>query len=635
MSKPCEYRPDIDGLRAVAVTLVLLFHAKFSTWSGGFVGVDIFFVISGFLITNIIYKEQTSGQFSFSSFYTRRFKRIVPVLTVMIMVCIIPAYFILFTDDFENFSRTLIHSFISTNNFYLWQSTSGYFSDNTDLMPLLHTWSLAVEEQFYIIWPALLIVLLAKLKESYVVKLVGLLLLPLLALSEYMAINAASAAYFLLPARAFELLIGGWLALNYKQLPQLNNHLRQLLAVIGAFLIVLPAFLLNKGQAFPGINALWPCLGTAILIYCGRDQSQLPFINKLLSVKPIVLLGLISYSLYLWHWPVLVFTQYMGLEMSGIVRIVCLAIIVFISYLSWRFIETPTRRWRFDSLKAINLKFMLPSFLLVATAYGVIDTYDGFPARFENLSELNKKQNYPSRVRKHCFDAHKVGNVEQCWLGEQKEHLDGMLIGDSFANHSVAFLHELAKRANLHIHDSAAGGYPLLTQKLADGSYKYNNQYGEQRWEFALEHKLVFLAADWDRYSEPENINYVEILRAIEQLTELEKRIFIVTSVPDITKVQLHQAKVVKSGRPIYFEPELTTPQRDRSASHIIEVIKSRFPSVTLIEMETAICERGQCPLILDDKIIYRNRDHLNISGARSIAERYLEKYGNPLLKPE
>jgi peptidoglycan/LPS O-acetylase OafA/YrhL len=291
MSLKTTYRPDIDGLRAIAILLVIIFHSGFPVFSGGFIGVDVFFVISGFLITTIIEKEITENSFSFKNFYLRRIRRIIPVLVFIMIIITIPAYFILFANNLEAYSRTLLYTFLCSNNFHLYFNMGDYFAESSDLVPFLHTWSLSVEEQFYFFLPPLLLVLHRKfnLKKRFLI--IVLLCIIGLLFSIYQTYTNPRMAYFLLPARLFELLIGSCLAIHWKKLPNLNQLENNFLSIIGISLIFIPAFVLTKSSLFPGLNAFWPCLGTAFLLFTGKTENTKGIINKLIQNK---LMG--------WYW---------------------------------------------------------------------------------------------------------------------------------------------------------------------------------------------------------------------------------------------------------------------------------------------------------------------------------------------
>ena len=627
-----SYRPDIDGLRAIAVLLVIFFHAGFSFVAGGYIGVDVFFVLSGFLITLTIDTEMRENRFSFTQFYLRRIRRIIPVLVFVMLITTIPAYLFLFADNFESYSRTLLHTMLSTNNFHLWITQKDYFAENSDLIPFLHTWSLSVEEQFYFLWPVSLLFLHKKMDLQKRLLFVFLFLVFGIILSVYLTNTNPGMAYFLLPARIFELAIGACLALFWDKLPNFSKITNHLISIVGLILILAPAYVLNKSSVFPGMNAFWPCLGTAMLIFTGKNTDTKGIINTFLQNKFLVLIGLLSYSMYLWHWPLFIFIKYLGINLEGVVRIVSLVVIFGLSYFSWRFIEQLFRiNFKYDFKKTMLYGF-LPSLLLIAGIYGIIDAKDGFPERFSELSEFNPKTNYPNKVRGACFDKFRVGNCEECHLGIKKDTLDGVLIGDSFANHTAAFLDVLAKDAGLYLHDSAAGGYPILNNLNEDGSPTNSTEYATERLEYAKKFKTIFIAANWDEQSTPDSKNYQSIIKTVGELVNLEKKVIIFDCLRATTETNLHKLKLLKTGRKVYFSGrDFSIPFKPRPNSYIVYEMKRQFPAILVIDLNDAMCKDGKCALEIDNTIVYRNFNHLNTSGAELIAKQYLKLKENPL----
>jgi peptidoglycan/LPS O-acetylase OafA/YrhL len=335
-----SYRPDIDGLRSVAVLLVVLFHFGVPPFSGGFTGVDVFFVISGYLITSILARDIEAGRFSILTFYARRARRILPAMLVVIAASILAGYFLLDASAFGSLTRSAQFSALGLANFYfLW--SDGYFDKGTDDEPLLHLWSLGVEEQFYLVWPLLLAgVAFASWRA------VPWLLLAIIAGSFAWSVAITdvdpTAAFFRPDTRAWELGLGAILVF----LPALRSRLAaEGLSLLGLILIGYGAVALGPRDPFPGINALYPCIGTALLVW---PKGRPTLTSRVLSIGPNVFVGKISYSLYLWHWPLLAFYQLYA-EPTAAVTVLLIGACAMISVLSWRFVEMPARTFVFPS----------------------------------------------------------------------------------------------------------------------------------------------------------------------------------------------------------------------------------------------------------------------------------------------
>lgn len=348
-----KYRAEIDGLRALAVLPVILFHAGFEWFSGGFVGVDIFFVISGYLITTIIISEMAEGKFSIINFYERRARRILPALFFVMAACLPFAWLWLTPSDLEDFGQSLVAVSTFSSNILFWRE-SGYFDTAAELKPLLHTWSLAVEEQYYILFP-IFIILTWRLGLKWVLILLSIVFLVSLGAAQWSAYNAPDAAFYLLPTRGWELLVGVFAAFYLKYNTYLKSHsINQALSLLGFGMIVFSIIAFDKKTPFPSLYTLIPTIGTGLLILCAVPKTV---IHKLLSLKFIVGIGLISYSAYLWHQPLLAFAKHVFSEEVPELLMLCLCLMSLVAaWFSWRFIETPFRnRKRFDRASIFRL----------------------------------------------------------------------------------------------------------------------------------------------------------------------------------------------------------------------------------------------------------------------------------------
>lgn len=339
---PGQYRPEIDGLRAVAVLAVLFFHAG-GLVPGGYAGVDVFFVISGFLITSLIRKELEAGTFRLSSFWERRICRIFPAQVVLVGVVLVFGMLLLLPRDFWDLCKSALAQSVFLSNVY-WKRHLGYFDGPAEIKPLLHMWSLAVEEQFYVGFP-LFLVAFGGLRRSALGAIIAILALLSFVLSVWGVRAYPSATFFLLPARTWELLVGSLLTFlpRTMQARRTATWLREAGSAVGLLCVVGAFALFDRATLFPGATAVLPCSGAALIIHSNRFQRT--WVGRLLAARPIVFVGLISYSLYLWHWPALAFCRYLNNDSLDVWPCVLAVAGSFVAaFLSWKYVETPFRR---------------------------------------------------------------------------------------------------------------------------------------------------------------------------------------------------------------------------------------------------------------------------------------------------
>lgn len=370
------YRPEIDGLRAVAVLSVLLFHLGVAQFSGGYVGVDVFFVISGYLITQLIRTDVEAGTFTFRSFYIRRARRLFPALFFTLVLSLVGAGLLFSPAHLRNFSASLISAIVSLSNVQFWRE-SGYFNLDAVVKPLLHTWSLGIEEQFYLVWPALLWALLRRSAAAAIaaIALAGIVsfALNLVALRWYAASPAT--IFYLLPFRIFEFAIGAGVVWAR---PVRSAGLTEGLALLGLALILWPVLTYTEKTEFPSYNALAPCIGTALVIYAGGASAAGWLLRNPLAVG----IGLISYSLYLIHWPLIVFWRYTTMQpLAPAEQTAIAAISLAAAILMHRFVETPFRRPAAGRSNARFIAAAVGASLATLVAATALFVSDGWPSR--------------------------------------------------------------------------------------------------------------------------------------------------------------------------------------------------------------------------------------------------------------
>ena len=452
-----KYRPDIDGLRAIAVLSVLFFHLEASYLPGGFLGVDIFFVISGYLITKIILVEKQEKRFSYSSFYERRAKRILPPLFFVLFLTSFASAIILLPYDFFKFGVSLASVLVFASNIQFALRTGDYFSGDSAEWPLLHTWSLAVEEQYYFLLP-LLISLCFLLKKDRTILIFLVLAIVSFITAELMSRSAqySSSSYYLIITRMGELLVGSILA-AYQIKGSKRLWESQIYTLLSFLVIVLMLLLVDKNTVFPGLIAVPLCVSVAIII-----NSSNTYINRLLAIPVFVKVGLISYSLYLVHWPVFALSRYLlNIENNNFVfdyqtQAVLLGLVFFLSFISYQFVEQPLRKLTMSKKMVFWCYFIFPS-LVLAVLSSLIILNKGMPSRFSS-STVSAELQYSHINKSECPSLVNLG----CTSGDESSEKRVIVFGNSHAEHYFEYVSILANDFNHKTKLYAAGGCTLI-----------------------------------------------------------------------------------------------------------------------------------------------------------------------------
>lgn len=638
-----KYRADIDGLRAIAVLLVVFFHAKFPI-SGGFVGVDVFFVISGFLITSIINKEIINHEFTFSEFYLRRIKRIIPAFVFMAAMVTVYCFYYLMPDDLTSYVKSLVYAMAGISNFYFLENTN-YF-ESTTYEPLLHTWSLAVEEQFYIVFPFILLVL-NKLRHSkaYII-FFAVIYVAAIALSHYYAVNHKDAAYYMLPFRFFELMTGSVVAIFYSRITE-QRYNRNITSVIGAILIFGSALLIDDKSTFPGFTALPVCIGSALVIL-----SSDGLFNRLLKIKPVVYVGKVSYSLYLWHWPVIILMEYRGMDMDVSNAWMAIAISFAMSVISLHLVENPLRRAKLRFRSAFSAVYAIPMVAFASLTYATVNN-SGYPDRIKDMSPELLNENSPNVVRAKCIGPMKVGNFDECNLGVVKSDHDGVMIGDSFGNAYAGFIDVLAKDAGLSINDTMKSSTPSIPGVFVTGiKSKISNElaqqivdYNNRRAEFAKKQKIVIISDFWGQYDDrnkefrvfDKDWNDVTSkafdmqVAFIKDLLSNGVKVYVLAR-PHSGIGQSGIAKLRSLKQRFGDADKVLNPYSGEKENRAEYKLKEAIPEIVLIDPNDALCnKKNQCHISVDGTLLFRTDGiHLNYPASEKWAEIYLNRFKNP-----
>lgn len=550
------YRRDVDGLRGLSILCVVLFHATGSL-EGGFVGVDVFFVISGYLITGILLRELRQGQVSLAAFWERRIRRIFPASLVMSAVTLLLGALIMLPEDLRGLGRSLAAHALTLSNFYFWQD-SGYFDGASEEKPLLHTWSLSVEEQFYIIYPMLFVVLGRVLSRRRQAVDPARILLPVfsgaavlgLLLAAWMVRADAEMAFYLLPARFWELLLGGILAclpVGWRTVPAFWSRLG---AVAGLAMILGSAIQLRETMPFPGWLALPPCLGAALMIWSlapGQEGTRNFWLRRVMESRLLVGLGLVSYSLYLWHWPLLAFWDYVNAGFSDrvddVMRLVMVLLALAVSYASWRWVETPFRR----SVPGSSRRRVFTAALAGVSALLLVGAWmhgnGGLPSRWSptalDLASAADDMGVAGTNQGDLFEAVKAGRPSRFGPAVADAPVEVLVWGDS---HAWCLSPAIAAQAEKHGKAGFLTWFPStppglgFVQSASSGLAARSTEWGEAILKITKQHRIpdVVLVGYWRRVAK----GRVQELRKALELTvrrfreEAGAQVWVVRDVP-------------------------------------------------------------------------------------------------------
>lgn len=617
------YRPDVDGLRAVAVLLVLFFHADLG-FPGGFVGVDVFFVISGYLITGLILREQAAGKFQLATFWSRRIRRIVPAAAALSAATLLAGAMLLFPVDYAELGESALAHQVLVANIYFWQHT-GYFAGPADLKPLLHTWSLAVEEQFYVVYPLVLMVLHRYGRRKMFALLTVVAGLSLIA-SELGVRSSPSATFYLLPTRAWELLLGGLLC--FLPVPaERQKSLFPLAGLVGLGMILACALWYTRQTKFPGLAALPPCLGAALIMH--SNAGRLNFTGRLLSLRPVVFIGLISYSLYLWHWPLLAFSRYwLGEELPPGVVLGVLAASLVLATLSWRYVETPLRRPRpGESPGRVVAGLCCTAPVLVACSLLVLFS-DGFPRRIPEAA-LRYQAARDSRAFTTEVSLEQVRQENLPAIGDPQGTATCLIWGDSHAMAVVPGLDAALREMSLKGYQATHSGKPPLpasTLPMTEEQRAEHLEYLRGLARFAKEQRLkgVLLSAAWHSYAGDEHFPQ-QLTESMEAFRDEGLQVAIVLDAalfPD-------QVPKLLASRAFFGLPTSTVgvsreeyQELNRRAETVIRDV-ARGRAEVLDPAPAFVDSQGFWRAEIGGESMYRDRSHLSVAGGRRTKDMF------------
>jgi len=603
-----EYRKEVDGLRAIAVIPVILYHAGVRGFSGGYVGVDVFFVISGYLITSIILKDLKDEKFSLVNFYERRARRILPALFATLLVTAIVAWFMFLPDEMKILGQGILASAAFSANIFLYAKGDDYFGMQSDENPILHIWSLSVEEQFYFIFP-LLMLLVWRFAGKRLNTWLLVISIASLGFSEWLVGHDRSAAFYMLPARAWELLLGALLAtrlVNAKN-PE-AGRMAEVLGLTGLALILGSVVIFDESTPFPGFAALMPVIGTGLVIYYSTQKT---WVGKALSLKALIGIGLISYSLYLWHQPVFAFYRsFFRSDLKPVELLVLIVGIFVLSVFTWKYVEGPFRNRELVGRRTIFAVSGAGILLFVAFGIGAHKT-SGYPSRDPLFARL---------VSNVGFSLACNGNTEINGECADSDRPQIAVFGNSFAMHLVDGIRANYPQAGVVqlTQDSCPPHMLDDRERLGKSTCAVfvSNAFNTIRNSDSI--KTVIISSPFGDMLKTVNIDAFE--NTIRKLQSLGKRVLIIGPTPS-TGEDFGKCFVRNRFESAFSVCDFSEREISKGQFTILNNLKdiSKRNSVEFVDLFDRICKRGNCSVMKDEVLIYRDWGHLSIEGSKEI----------------
>lgn len=620
------YRADIDGLRAFAVFVVVFFHAGFDSMSGGFIGVDVFFVISGFLITKITANQIANNNFNLLEFYAKRIRRLYPALIFTVLLSLALGYIIFMPDEMKELGLSAVSVVLYGSNVFFWLK-SDYFDGPSELKPLLHTWSLSVEEQFYFIFPIVLVLIIRYLSNIKVLFLTILAVISFFA-AIFATYNISSAAFFLSPFRFWEFLLGGIVA-SFGIFDRFSFVAKNVFSFTGLAGLVFLSFYIDESDPFPGFLAFFVCLSTVVFI--GAYDSK-TFAARIMSNPVLVFLGRISYSTYLIHWPIMVFYSYWIIREPSTTEALLMTLSSFaLGYLMHRFIENAARNVNLSKKNTyLTYVYTVAISVLIIVVGGVTYKSGGFKDRFDTVAKPESGYN-------------KKGFAENCFLGTEqhfsewrkgecffvkKEDSDGTVLiwGDSHADHLVPGIIENEANINTDVLLYANAGCAPIFGTSPNGRplCAENNNYLKTIIDNFNVEKVV-LVANW-QYAVDHGLDLSKLVESVGHLRELSVKVSIINQLPiySFSNPDYLESRLLK--RELPAASFAIKPSRGYEVSEKVEgyALSLKMP---LYDPFTIFCPSGSCIVFDDGKMNVKDNSHLTRSGSERFVRRLLEVY--------
>ncbi len=639
-----NHRSDIDGLRAIAIIPVILYHAGISTFGGGFTGVDVFFVISGYLITSLLTRDLDVDDFSIVKFYERRARRILPALIAVLFASTVAAWIIIPPVEMVTFCKSVLATITFSSNIYFWK-TSGYFSAAAETTPLLHTWSLAVEEQFYICFPILLATIIRSRKRILTPVLAAIVIVSL-SVSEWGVSRTPSATFFLIPSRAWELCVGSLAALisNHAMDRRLSDPAANAASVLGMVLVCTPFFIYSDSTPFPGLHAAPSVFGAALIILFSRPTG---LVYRALSQKMLTHVGLISYSAYLWHQPILAFAKELSPEPNSLLQVLALSAGSFVvAHVCWKHLEQPTRNRTLVSTR--KLLIWIAATLMVLLIFNMLGILNrGFEERLSEPAKsfFSGEHNTLKRINCHSTPQNPIAPGQACIEGNT-DHVIAALVGDSHAFGISGMLGREFNNGRFGYLQLTADGCPPATDLYRKDDPNYNAsciKHNIDTYDLIRNHgeiKYIVIFAIWHHWLQNADSNAPQdaqlptrtarvssaFMRQIQQYVQLNRKVILVYPTPEFDTDVPHAlwaAHVKNMAFANIYAPPAHHQNRRELEDFFAQAAKIKGVIATPVNdlfCKKSATGRETCQVSDNNAPLYFDTHHLTENGAERVA---------------
>ncbi len=609
-----NYKPEIDCLRAIAVFLVILFHFEMFNVSGGFIGVDVFFVISGYLITNLVISEIVNNKFSLIEFYTRRIRRIIPALYSAILVVLISSFFVLSPDHFNRLGESAISAVTAYSNFFFW-SEYGYFDYDKYFKPLLHTWSLSVELQFYLLWPIIIFVIYKFFKKKIII-FISLIFLLSLFLSTIYSERTTGYFYFTL-FRLFEFAAGSLVYLTKDDIKIKSNDLY---FILGLFILVVSSFGFSEKSVFPGINALVPCVGSVLILI---SAENLTFFKKIFINKFLIFFGKISFSLYLVHWPLIILYKYIKLEPVQIFeKFLLILVTIVISFFSYKFIELPFRK-KNNNIFLISTKNMMIIFILSLFSIILISQYLVSINKFSKLSKTKqlviKSLERDDQILKNFEDDANERIKSKNYFRDSQKIKKVLIWGDSHAGDIYKTLSITDEFSKFDLEYLSYDYFYCFKDKslfenivefirknlkISSDNCARKIKYHQHSYKILFKTDLIILSNRWSK-----KIDFDKLIKFIKSYSS--SKIIVVGRKPRFFHIP---TMYIKTDKDLNYLAYINQNKEVKKINNEIKK-KSKTSDFIFYDIENLICLKKKCNVMNKSNLLVNDEDHWSYQG--------------------